>query len=533
MWDDKKLDQVFLYDTTLRDGAQRRGMSLTLEDKLKIAVELDRFGMAYIEGGWPGSNPKDQAFFDRARAMNFHHAKLVAFGSTRRRGLKPEEDANLQALLGAETPAVAVVGKCWTLHVEKVLGTTLDQNLAMISDSVRFLKDHGREVIYDGEHFFDGYKANPEYAIATLKAAEEAGADWLVLCDTNGGSLPSQVAEITAIVRAVTSCKLGVHTHNDAELAVANALSAVESGCDMVQGTVNGYGERCGNANLISLIPTLQLKMGRACVPKEHLSQLRDLALFVSETANLNPDSHAPYVGRNAFAHKGGIHVAAVEKLAESYEHIVPEVVGNQRRFVVSELSGRGNIRMRAGELGLETRGREVQVLEKVKELERRGFQFESAEGGFELIVRRTDDQYCAPFKVLDTFVISTQRKGVTSSEATVKLKIGNETAHTAAEGDGPVHALDLALRKALLPYYPQFKNVRLVDYKVRILDREMATSATTRVLIEAAHGETRWSTVGCSVNIIEASTQALADSLELFLLRENAVPNKHALNLY
>ncbi len=522
-------NKVYLYDTTLRDGAQRRGLSLTLQDKLKIAGELDRFGMAYIEGGWPGSNPKDQAFFERAGKMKFQNAKLVAFGSTRRKDLTADKDGNLQALLDSGTPAVALVGKCWTLHVEEVLGATLEQNLDMIRDSIRFLKERGREVIYDGEHFFDGYKENPEYALATLKAAEEAGADWLVPCDTNGGSLPSQVAKVTAHVRSQCRARLGVHTHNDSELAVANAQAAVESGCRMVQGTVNGYGERCGNANLISLIPTLQVKMGRRCIPEKHMAQLRELALFVSETANLNPDSHAPYVGRNAFAHKGGIHVAAVEKLAESYEHIAPEVVGNQRRFVVSELSGRGNIRMRADQLGLEARGREALVLEKVKELERRGFQFETAEGAFELIVRRSDVDYRPPFQILDTVVLSTQRMGSLSSEATVKLKIGDETVHTAAEGEGPVHALDLALRKALLPSFPQFKNVRLVDYKVRILDAEMATGATTRVLIEAACGETRWSTSGCSVNIIEASAHALADSLELFLLREKATPKMAA----
>ena len=512
--------QVFLYDTTLRDGAQSEGLSLSLEDKLKIAKELDRFGMNWIEGGWPGSNPKDCAFFERARDLDLKHARLVAFGSTRRRSQKTEDDANLKALLDAHTPTTALVGKTWTLHVTRVLGATPDENLAMIRDSVAFLKDHGKEVVYDAEHFFDGYAADPDYALATLEAAVGAGADWLTLCDTNGGALPWQVSDVVRKVVATFDTPLGVHTHNDAELAVANALAAVEAGCTMVQGTVNGYGERCGNANLCSLIPTLNLKMDQPCVPPAHLPLLTELSRYVSEVANLNPNAHAPYVGRSAFAHKGGIHVAAVEKVSESYEHISPGLVGNKRHIVVSELSGRGNIRTRAGELGLDVAGLETEVLERIKELEHQGFQYEAAEGSFELLTHRMDEDYQPPFKLRDLFVVTERRAGVETAEATVKLAIGDEIAHTVAEGIGPVQALDRALRKALLPHFPELECVRLVDYKVRILDTAAATGATTRVLIEAAADEERWTTVGCSANIIEASAQALVDSLELFLTR-------------
>ncbi|MDJ0838499.1 MAG: citramalate synthase [Acidobacteriota bacterium] len=515
-----------LYDTTLRDGTQRRGLSLTLADKLKIAHELDRFGIPYIECGWPGSNPKDCAFFEAAKGETWLQAKLVAFGSTRRVGTAAEDDVNLRALLEAETPAVALVAKSWILHVEKVLNTTPEENLNLIRDSVAFMKAAGREVIYDGEHFFDGFRADEAYAMATLTAAVEAGADWLVLCDTNGGSLPSFVSRVTARVKAAfPHMRLGIHAHNDSELAVANSLVAVEAGAGMIQGTVNGYGERCGNANLVSLIPNLQLKLGRRCIAKQQLARLTELAHMVAETANLNPDPHQAYVGHAAFAHKGGIHVAAVEKLAASYEHISPETVGNTRQIAVSELSGRGNVRVRAAELGFELRVDPRSVLDKVKELENRGFHFESAEGSFELIARRMDPEYKPPFAVLDTFVVSERRGKNHNAEATVKLLVGKRLRHTAAEGGGPVQALDHALRKAVLPCFPELANVRLVDYKVRILDTEAATAATTRVLIEAAAGEERWCTVGCSDNIIDASTQALVDSLELYLLRHDIQP--------
>ena len=512
---------VWLFDTTLRDGTQSEGLSLSVEDKLRITGLLDAFGIHYIEGGWPASNPKDSEFFARARRLTLRHARLVAFGSTRKAGARPENDANLRALLEAETPAVAIFGKSSTLHVERVLETTLDENLAMIADSVAWLKKNGREVVYDAEHFFDGYAADPAYALRTLRAAADAGADWIVLCDTNGGGLPARVAEVVRVVREQVPTPLGAHTHNDGELAVANALAAVEAGCTQVQGTINGYGERCGNANLVSVIPALQLKMGRRCVPPESLARLTELSRTVSEIANLNPDAHAAYVGASAFAHKGGVHVAAVEKLAASYEHVAPERVGNRRHAVVSELSGRGNVRVRAGELGVDARGQEKAVVARVKELENQGYQFEAAEGSFELLVRRSRPGYRPPFELLDLVVVAQKRGGGPMlAEATVKLRVGGETVHTAAEGTGPVHALDCALRKALIPHYPELAEVRLADYKVRILDPEAATGARTRVLIEAARGDERWSTIGVSQNIIEASGQALADSLELPLLR-------------
>ena len=515
---------VQLFDTTLRDGTQSEGLSLSVEDKLKIARILDGFGIHYIEGGYPGSNPKDVEFFQRAKSLNLRHAKLTAFGMTRKAGGRAEEDPILRALVDAQTPVVCVVGKSWTLHVTEVLGTTLDENLAMIRDSVAYLKQQGREVVYDAEHFFDGFRADRAYALATLKAAADAGADWLALCDTNGGTLPSTIAEVVTAVRAAVPTRLGIHTHNDSDLAVANALSAVEAGCLMVQATINGWGERCGNANLISIIPALQLKMGRRCVPDENLARLTDLSRTVSEIANIRPRAHQPYVGRSAFAHKGGMHVAAVEKVAASYEHVPPERVGNARHIVVSELSGRGNIRMRAGELGIDLRGAEKTLLERVKDLESQGYQFEAAEGSFELLGRRSKPDYAPPFEVLDVVVISERRRGNSMfAEATVKLRIGAETVHTVAEGEGPVHALDGAFHKALNPHFPLVRDVHLVDYKVRILDPEAATGARTRVLIEAGRGDDRWSTIGVSPNIIEASATALADAMELPLARAAA----------
>jgi 2-isopropylmalate synthase len=515
---------VFLYDTTLRDGTQRKGLSLSLEDKVRIARLLDAFGVTWIEGGWPGSNPKDAEFFRRIKAHPLQHARVTAFGSTRRAAVRAEDDTNLKALLDAQTPAVALVGKTWPLHVTHVLETTLEENLAMISDSIRWMKKNGREVIFDAEHFFDGYRADPAYATRVVAAAAEAGADWVALCDTNGGSLPTWIRDVVSTVYAAVPVKLGIHTHNDGELAVANALAAVDAGAVQVQGTINGYGERCGNCNLISLVPALQLKVGKTVVAPEKLRQLTELSRTVSEIANLMPDPHAAYVGMSAFAHKGGIHVAAVEKIPASYEHVPPEGVGNQRQIVISELSGRGNVRVRAQELGLQVKGMEASVLAKVKALEAKGFQFEAAEGSFELIVRRSESNYQAPFEILDVVVLSEQRRTPEMiAEAMVKVRVGTDVQQTAAEGTGPVHALDLALRKALLPFYPQLAHVRLADYKVRILDPAEATHASTRVLIEAAHGEDRWGTVGCSQNIIEASAQALADSLELFLLRTQA----------
>jgi 2-isopropylmalate synthase len=515
---------IHLFDTTLRDGTQSEGLSLSVEDKLKITRLLDGFGIHFIEGGWPGSNPKDVEFFRRARQLTLKNAKLTAFGSTRKAAIRAAEDGNLKALLDAETPVVCIFGKSWTLHVTKVLGTTLEENLAMIGDSVAYLKQHGREVVYDAEHFFDGFRADQEYALAALRAAAAAGADWITLCDTNGGSLPSFVSRAVEVVKQTVPTRLGIHSHNDADLAVANALAAVEAGCTQVQGTINGWGERCGNANLISIIPALQLKMERRCVPDESLVKLTELSRAVSEIANVRSRAHAPYVGSSAFAHKGGVHVAAVEKVSASYEHIPPERVGNRRHIVVSELSGRGNVRLRAGELGVDAQGSEQQVVAKIKELESRGYQFEAAEGSFELLVRRAQPDYVPPFDVIDVVVISDRRRGSEMlAEATVKLKVGGEVVHTVADGSGPVHALAGAFHKALDPLYPALAQVRLTDYKVRILDPEAGTGASTRVLIESMRGDERWSTIGVSQNIIEASSEALADAFELPLARSAA----------
>src|SRR4051812_9775770 len=515
---------IHLFDTTLRDGTQSEGLSLSVEDKLKIARLLDGFGVHFIEGGWPGSNPKDVEFFRRARTLGLKHAKLTAFGSTRRAAIRAEDDANLKAMIEAQTPVVCIFGKSWTLHVTKVMGISPEENLAMIADSVAFLKRNGKEVVYDCEHFFDGYRADSDYALKCVRAAAEAGADWITLCDTNGGSLPSFIADVVGAVKKAIPTRLGIHTHNDSDLAVANALAGVEAGCMQVQGTINGWGERCGNANLISIIPALQLKMGRHCVPDDHLAKLTELSRAVSEIANIRPRAHAPYVGRSAFAHKGGMHVAAVEKVTHSYEHVAPERVGNRRHIVVSELAGRGNVRMRSTELGVDVQGNERVLLERIKDLESQGYQFEAAEGSFELLGRRSAPTYQAPFEVLDVVVISERRRGNSMfAEATVKLRIGDEVVHTVAEGEGPVHALDGAFHKALNPHFPIARDIHLVDYKVRILDPEAATGAKTRVLIEAARGEERWSTIGVSSNIIEASATALADALELPLARARA----------
>jgi 2-isopropylmalate synthase len=532
--------QIQLYDTTLRDGTQREGMSLSAEDKVKIARELDRLGISYIEGGWPGSNPKDAEFFQRIQQVELKHAKVAAFGSTRHAKNTCATDANIRALVDANTPVVTLVGKSSTLHVEKVLETTLEENLLMIADSVAYFRQLGKEVCYDAEHFFDGYKLDAEYALETVMAAAKAGANVIVLCDTNGGSLPEEVALAVKLVRERLAISdwglgassqspipnphppvLGIHTHNDGALAVANAMAAVRAGCVQVQGTINGYGERCGNMDLVPLIANLQIKQGYECVAPEQLRRLSEVSHFVAAIANINPDTHAPYVGRSAFAHKGGIHVAAIAKVAASYQHIEPELVGNELRVVVSELAGRGNVRMRAESLGLALNGNESVVLQRIKELESGGFQFEAAEGSFEMLVRRASPDYTPPFELLDFTVIVEKRGGNDMmSQATVKLRVGGEVMHTAAEGDGPVNALDRAIRKALLPHYPELAEVHLVDYKVRIVDEHLGTAAKPRVLIESGRGDERWSTVGCSENIIEASWQALWDSLELPLLR-------------
>src|SRR5438067_2558905 len=514
---------MFLYDTTLRDGTQREGLSLSVDDKLKIARRLDELGIHYLEGGWPGSNPKDAEFFRRVRQEPLRRAKVAAFGMTRRAGARCDDDANLAALLQAETPVVTLVGKTSTLHVERVLETSRDENLCMIADSVAFFRARGKEVIYDAEHFFDGYRLDPAYALATLRAAAGAGADCIVLCDTNGGELPDVVEQRVRDVRARLGTPLGIHPHNDSGLAVANALAAVRAGCGHVQGTINGYGERCGNLDLIPLIATLQLKLGCPVLPPEQLRRLREVALFVAAVANLNPDAHAPYVGASAFAHKGGIHVAAVAKLPESYQHIDPALVGNEMRVVVSELSGRQNVRLRAGDLGLGggARDSDAEILRRVKQLEFQGHQFEGADGSFEMLVRRSAPDYRPPFELLGfTVIVEGRNGGETTAQAMVQLRVDGEVIHTAAEGAGPVNALDCAVRKALLPSYPELADVRLVDYKVRIVDQHLGTAARPRVVVESARGAERWSTMGCSENIIEASWQALRDGLELPLVR-------------
>ncbi|MCU0510486.1 MAG: citramalate synthase [Anaerolineae bacterium] len=519
---------VSIYDTTLRDGAQGEGISFSLEDKLKIAQRLDAFGAHYIEGGWPGSNAKDVDFFRRIRSIPLKQARVAAFGSTRRAKTTCEADAQVALLLDAETPVVTIVGKSWDLHVHHVLETTLDENLAMICDTVRYLKSQGRTVFYDAEHFFDGIKANEAYALACVAAAQEAGADAVVLCDTNGGSMPWEVEEIVARTRAHLAereggSEIGIHTHDDAGVAVANALAGVRAGATQVQGTLNGIGERVGNCNLCSLIPNLQLKLGARCVEDEQLKTLSELSRFASETANLAPNPRQPYVGASAFAHKGGIHVAAVMKVEHSYQHIDPTLVGNERRVLVSELSGRGNLVYKAQEFGVDASKEEVQqVLVQVKELENRGFYFEGAEASVALMLHRLRPGYQRPFEMIDFMVVVEHRQGRgIFAEANVKVKVGDEIAHTAAEGNGPVNALDKALRKALLPHYPRLAGVTLADYKVRILDGDAATGATTRVIIDTRNGHRAWSTVGSSPNIIESSWQALADSMEYALLSE------------
>jgi 2-isopropylmalate synthase len=520
---------IQIYDTTLRDGTQREGISLSCEDKLRVARRLDELGVSFIEGGWPGSNPKDVEFFERARDASWQRALIAAFGSTCRVGGGPEDDANIKALLDSGAPVCTVVGKTWTLHVTDVLRTTLDDNLRIIEKSLAYLREKGRRVIYDAEHFFDGWRADPAYALETLKAAARGGAETLVLCDTNGGSLPWQIGEIVRAVRAAVKTPLGVHTHNDSETAVANALVAVQEGAIQVQGTVNGYGERCGNANLCSIIPALELKLGKPCLPEGHLQTLYEVAHFVAEVANLAPDEHLAYVGKSAFAHKGGIHVAAMRRNAASYQHIVPELVGNAQRVVVSELSGRGNLLSKAEEFGL-AGGDVGGVLNEIKALEAKGFSFEAAEASVALLMKRSEKGYRPPFELVDFLVNVEHRAGRgIFSEAMVKVRVDGEQLHTAAEGDGPVDALDAALRKALVNRYPELRDIHLVDYKVRILDGTSGTAATTRVLVDSQRGQRRWSTVGASTNIIEASWRALVDAIEygLTIGNEPEVPVK------
>ncbi len=526
-----------LYDTTLRDGAQREGISFSVIDKLHIAQKLDELGIHFIEGGWPGSNPRDAEFFDKARSLPLAHSKLVAFGSTRRAKSKATTDANLIALVNAGVEAATIVGKGSALQVTQVLETTLDENLSMITDSIGYLKTAGLTVFFDAEHFFDGFKADPSYALRVVEVAAEAGADCVVLCDTNGGTLPNEITAAIDAVRNQSTIPLSIHAHNDGELAVANTLAAVKAGVSQVQGTINGYGERCGNANLCSIIPNLKLKMGIDCVTDEQLAKLTEISHYVSEVANLVPDTFSPYVGFSAFSHKGGFHVSAMAKWSESYQHIDPTRVGNQPRVLVSELSGKRNIIYKAKEIGLDLplESKEAQkLLDQVKLLESRGFQYDNAEASFELLVHRAKPDYQPPFELVDFMVMVEKRRRPPTkknledmlSEAMVKVRVGTKVMHTVDEGNGPVNALDGALRKALLQFYPSLAQVRLVDYKVRILEESVGTESSVRVLIESSDGVEEWKTVGSSTNIIEASWLALADSLEYWLLKQEASPS-------
>lgn len=515
--------QVKLYDTTLRDGTQGEGISLSVEDKLKIAKKLDQLGIHYIEGGWPGSNPKDMNFFERAKELQLDHAVITAFGSTRRPNIEVERDPNLQRILDSGVKAAAIFGKTWDFHVTEALQTTLEENLAMIYDSVRYLKDHGLEVIFDAEHFFDGYKNNSEYALEAIKTAERAGADCLALCDTNGGTLPFEIAEIVAHVTKEVSVTVGIHCHNDCELAVANSLEAVRAGATHIQGTFNGYGERAGNANLVSIIPNLQLKMNIPVVSEEQLQQLTNASKYIHELANQTPPNNQPFTGKSAFAHKGGMHVSAVLKHPETYEHIPPEKIGNERRVLVSELSGQSNLLFKAKELGIPLEKDDPvvkELIQKVKEMEHRGYQYEAAEASFELLLREgLGESY--DYFTLDHFNILTQKDGDFTTEVLVKLNVQGDSVMTAAEGNGPVNALDHALRKAIGEYYPLVNEMYLSDYKVRVLDEGEATASTVRVLIESTDGKSTWSTIGVSTNVIEASWHALKDSIRYYFMKE------------
>jgi len=523
---------IDIYDTTLRDGAQQEGISFTVSDKLKIAQKLDDLGINYIEGGWPGSNPKDTEFFKKAHNLKFKNAVLVAFGSTRRLDTTAEQDQGLKALIEAGTKVVNIVGKTSDRQVIHVLETTLENNLHVLRDSIAYLKSKGLTVFFDAEHFFDGFKSNPSYSIKALQAAVSGGADCLVLCDTNGGTLPSAITEIIKQVRTKINCPLGIHAHNDSELAVANSLAAVEEGACHVEGTINGYGERCGNANLCSIIPALQLKLGIRCLTEKQLSKLTETSRFVAEVANLPPLSHLPYVGSNAFVHKAGLHVSALSKWPDSYQHINPSLIGNNPRVVISELSGKSNIVYRAKELGIpiQPHGKEARkILEQIKYLESLGFQYENADASFELLIIRSQDDYKPPFELVDYMVVVERHRRLPSiyeigsqllAEATIKVRVDNKIIHTASEGNGPVNALDHALRKALLEFYPGLTKVDLIDYKVRILEGNRGTGSLVRVFIESSNGKVQWRTVGSSTNIIEASWLALYDSMEYFLLK-------------
>ena len=517
---------IEIYDTTLRDGAQSEDMSFSVEDKLRISQKLDFLGVHYIEGGWPGANPKDLLYFKEAKKLSLKTAKIVAFGSTRKASHKVTSDPTLQSLLHAGTEIVTLFGKSWNLHVKDVLGVPLKKNLELISDSIAYLHSKGKRVFFDAEHFFDGYLADPDYAISVLHSAEKSGAERLILCDTNGGTMPWQVKEIVKAVKKAVKTPLGIHTHNDAELAVANALVAVEAGVSQVQGTINGFGERCGNANLVSILPNLKLKMKYDCVSDEQLSHLVEVSRFVSEIANISPSKYQAYVGSAAFAHKGGVHVDAVRKNAKTYEHIVPEKVGNKQRILISDYSGRGNILEKAKEYKIPLAAdhpRVPDILKQLKDLEGQGYQFEGAEASLELMMKKAVGGYRRFFQLVGFRVIVEKRKeGETPiSEATIVVDVNGQIEHTAAIGNGPVNALDNALRKALQKFYPSLSDIKLLDYKVRVLAAKEGSASKVRVLSESGDGHIKWGTVGVSENIIEASWQALVDSIEYKLLKE------------
>jgi len=520
------MKRIELYDTTLRDGSQSEEINFSVEDKLRITEKLDDFGIHYIEGGWPGANPKDSEYFRKARKLHLARAKIVAFGSTHRARSSPGKDSSIKSLLEAETPVVTIFGKTWDFQVKEALRIDLKRNLELIANTVSFLKERVDEVFFDAEHFFDGYKSDPAYAVSCLKAAEEGGASRIILCDTNGGTLPDEIKKIVVQVKKAIKPPLGIHAHNDSDCAVANSIIAVQAGARQVQGTINGIGERCGNANLCSIIPALQIKNGYSCVSPEQMRSLREVSRFVNEIANVRHFNRQPYVGDSAFAHKGGIHVSAVSRSAATYEHVDPELVGNSRRILISDLAGKSNVLRKAEEFGIHLEKNSPQLLDilsSIKDLENRGFQFEAAEASFELLMRKTLGLHRRFFDLKGFRVIVEKRKEGEDplSEATIMVKVGGHIEHTAATGDGPVNALDNALRKALEKFYPELRAVKLLDYKVRVLTAGKGTSAQVRVLVESGDETGKWGTVGVSENIIEASWQALVDSIEFKLLRE------------
>jgi 2-isopropylmalate synthase len=520
---------VKIYDTTLRDGSQAEDIAFSVEDKIRISQKLDELGIHYVEGGWPGSNPRDLQFFQEIKSIPLSHAKIVAFGSTCRAGTMPQKDFNIQALIEADTKVVTIFGKSWDIHPIEALNITLDQNLEIIHQSVRFLKDRVEEVIFDAEHFFDGFKNNPQYALSTLIAAQDAKADWIVLCDTNGGTFPYEIQSIIQEVKRKIVAPLGIHVHNDTEMAVANTILAVKEGIGLVQGTINGYGERCGNANLCSIIPNLKLKMGIDCITDTQLRKITEISRFVSELANLPHHKYMPYVGDSAFAHKGGVHVSAIRKSGVTYEHVQPERVGNRQRVLISDLSGESNVLYKAAEFKIDIESKDPKIraiLDKLKQLENQGFQFEGAEGSFEILIKKALGQHKKFFELMGFRVIveKMREEAPALSEATIMVRVGDRVEHTAAVGNGPVNALDNAIRKALEKFYPELREVKLLDYKVRILSTKDGTGAQTRVLIESGDGESKWGTVGVSENIIQASWQALVDSIDYKLLKEEEI---------